>query len=347
MDLQFILNAISGPVRRETLHGRPHLVAPMTMIVPGVLSGSKGALYYPEEEVGRDPSIWNGIPILHRHPELPRSGRDPIIIERQGLGHVYNSHTDHEGILRGEGWFDEGRTKQIAPEIHKRLENAIKGKNREPVELSTGLFTDNQPANNGAKCPKTGRSYQFIARNYKADHLAVFTDQRGACSINDGCGVMNAEQERQLVLNETTPDLDNDDPEDDSELDYSPQSSEDRVTVAEFFVTLLHAATCAHLVHFQTRSFAAHMAMDELYKNLPGLVDALVESYQGCYGIVSYEGISGFTPPKGDPEEFVRQVVHYVKAYRHTVGPETQLQNLVDEIASDLDRAAYRTRFLS
>jgi hypothetical protein len=34
-----------GRSRRETLNGREYIVAPVTLIVPGVLNGSKGALY--------------------------------------------------------------------------------------------------------------------------------------------------------------------------------------------------------------------------------------------------------------------------------------------------------------
>jgi hypothetical protein len=30
----------------------------------------------------------------------------------------------------------------------------------------------------------------MVARNYRPDHLAVLPDQRGACSLTDGCGVM-------------------------------------------------------------------------------------------------------------------------------------------------------------
>jgi hypothetical protein len=49
------------------------------------------------------------------------------------------------------------------------------------------LFTDNETAPPGAS--HLGRPYNFVARNYRPDHLAILPDQRGACSIEDGCGL--------------------------------------------------------------------------------------------------------------------------------------------------------------
>lgn len=49
----------------------------------------------------------------------------------------------------------------------------------------------------------------------------------------------------------------------------------DVASAAEVVMQLLHAATSAHLLHLSARSLAAHLALDELYKALPGLVDGL------------------------------------------------------------------------
>ena len=59
------------------------------------------------------------------------------------------------------------------------------------MELSTGLFTDNDET--AGVSPK-GRNYEAVARNHRPDHMAVLPDQVGACSINDGCGVLVNEE---------------------------------------------------------------------------------------------------------------------------------------------------------
>ncbi len=182
-------NYRASKARRETMHGREYVVAPLTLIVPGVLNGSNGPLYYPADEVSKDPAVWNGVPLVAYHPEAGKSGRDPEVFGRDGLGHVYRTRFVN-GKLRAEGWFDveavRNRDKTLPPDarILPRLEAG------RPIELSTGLFTRNEPAPDGSTF--NGRSYVAVARNYKPDHLAVLPDQAGACSLKDGCGVHNA-----------------------------------------------------------------------------------------------------------------------------------------------------------
>jgi hypothetical protein len=176
-----IVANLLGKPRRETLNGREYLVASATMIVPGVLPGSAGALLYPDEEVARDITAWNGMPLTHRHPMLdgvPVSARNPKVAAKYQIGTVYN--TDYDGRLRAEAWFDIELTNRIDPRIIKRIERG------DPVELSTGLFTQNTPADPGAN--HNGIPYVGIARNYRPDHLAALIDDVGACSIRDGCG---------------------------------------------------------------------------------------------------------------------------------------------------------------
>ncbi len=180
--------------KRAILNGKEYIVAPATIIVPGVLPGSKGPLYYPEEEVAKSVRRWDNAPLTLYHPYDPLtnehlSASDPGVLERQGIGFIRG--TAYNGKLRTEAWFEAERTKQLDPRVYTSL---VKG---QPIELSTGLYTDNQPALPGSHF--NGRPYTHIARNYRADHLAVLPDQRGACSLSDGCGVLI---NRELVVNQ-------------------------------------------------------------------------------------------------------------------------------------------------
>lgn len=177
-----VANLIAGKVRRATLHGREYLVAPLTLIVPGVLNGSKGPLFYPADEIAKNSDAWNGVSILVQHPNVGGtnvSARDPEVVNRQEIGRVFRVRSN--GKLRAEGWFDVEATKRIDNRILGMLEAGQK------IEVSTGLYTDNEPAENGAK--HKGQAYSYVARNYRPDHVAVLLDQKGACSVDDGCGV--------------------------------------------------------------------------------------------------------------------------------------------------------------
>lgn len=180
-----IVNLAAASARRVTRNGRQYFVAPLVLIVPGVLNGSQGPLYYPPEEIAADPSIWNGMPLTIYHPTdqfgNPTSARDGSLLDRE-VGRVLNARVDKRGRLVAEGWFDVEATRRVDPRVLSSLEAGS------PIELSTGLFTRNDTAPPGSAF--NGRSYSHVARAYRPDHVAVLPDQVGACSRTDGCGVL-------------------------------------------------------------------------------------------------------------------------------------------------------------
>ena len=115
----------------------------------------------------------------------------------------------------------------------------------------------------------------------------------------------------------------------------------------EFFFVLLQAAPIAHMLHLQTRSYAEHMALDEFYKELPGLVDELIENYQGKYGIVNNYPTQAKMPDAGNPIKLVTGLSVYIHSTRAHVGSDSELQNLIDEIQSLVNSTMYKLKFLS
>jgi len=110
---------------------------------------------------------------------------------------------------------------------------------------------------------------------------------------------------------------------------------------ALFFKTLLDAVTTTHLLHLQTRSYAQHVALGGLYEELGELVDGLIESYQGKYGIVnSYP--TGPSLPANDPIGFVEALSNFVREYRNEVARDSELQNVIDEVQSLIDSTLYK-----
>ncbi len=175
-----------GRAKRVTEMGREIIVKPMTLIVPGVPTGSNGPILYPPEEITKDPTAWNGVPLTVYHPF--KDGRPVSARERPSIGTVRNARADSN--LTAEGWFDVERTGIADARVLRALEMG------EPVELSTGLFLDHEPSSG----THNGRHYGSIARNFKPDHVAVLPDQVGACSLRDGCGVHNHHLEVNMTL---------------------------------------------------------------------------------------------------------------------------------------------------
>ena len=177
-----LANAVSKP-KRVKHRGREWLVTSASLIVPGVLKGSQGALYYPPDEIAANHWAWNGMPIVVGHPlkdGVHVSARDPDILERFGIGHVYRANAN--GKLAAEAWFDVNDVRNYDKrESTHILSDLEAGK---VVELSTGLETHNHPSEG----TYNGVAYTHVARNYRPDHLALLLGEKGACSASDGCG---------------------------------------------------------------------------------------------------------------------------------------------------------------
>lgn len=179
-----ILLNLASAARRVTLNGVDYLVAPITSIVPGVLNGSDGAGYYSPEDTRKSTKSWDGMPLTIYHPLPVVGGAQSASYEKQTVGKIKNSTFD--GKLRHEAWFVVNRVRELdkafGTDVERRLLGGI------PIEVSTGLSVEKVPANAGAT--HNGRPYEWLAKNFKPDHMAVLPTQRGACSISDGCGVL-------------------------------------------------------------------------------------------------------------------------------------------------------------
>jgi hypothetical protein len=179
------LNA-KGKTRRHSVGSRHFLIVPVNMIVPGVLPGSSGPLYYPPEETSRNPHDWNGMPVVVYHPldinGQPVSARTPEVFSTSEIGRVYNARaTATDPTLIGEAWLDVEDANRVDPRVLADIEAG------RDIETSTGLGLDQVPA--PAESRINGIAYNAVARNYRPDHLAILPDQKGACSLADGCGI--------------------------------------------------------------------------------------------------------------------------------------------------------------
>jgi hypothetical protein len=111
---------------------------------------------------------------------------------------------------------------------------------------------------------------------------------------------------------------------------YSPRSSSPRLApkaavVASFLSEVFNSREQAHILHLQTKSFAAHKALNNYYDGIVPLADKYAEGYQGKYGIVK-----GYKPPK----KFVqgdKEILPYFKNL------EKKVTSMKDKLPKDLD----------
>ncbi|HET8685520.1 MAG TPA: DUF5856 family protein [Methanosarcina sp.] len=101
-----------------------------------------------------------------------------------------------------------------------------------------------------------------------------------------------------------------------------------------------------HLLHWKTKSYAQHVALNDLYEELIERVDAIVEAYQGAFGLIKDVNIEQVSP--NDLLKHLDQEVLWIDSNREKVARKVRaLENLVDNLTESYLKAIYKLRNLS
>lgn len=129
------------------------------------------------------------------------------------------------------------------------------------------------------------------------------------------------------------------------------QPHTDIIDAAKFFSKIFESRQKTHVYHLQVRgdegSYAAHMALDAYYNGILGLIDEIIEVYQGQYGIIEkYDTIDTSDTTTKDKLEYFEEFVKYVREGRSCIPIEdTHLHNIVDEMVALLYKTIYKLKF--
>jgi hypothetical protein len=117
---------------------------------------------------------------------------------------------------------------------------------------------------------------------------------------------------------------------------------------AKLISYLFHSRTQTHIFHLQTDSFAAHMALNGYYDGIIPLVDGLVESYQGKYGILT--GYSNFNLLEyNNCEEVIiyfQSLNSTIEKLRTMIPQDSYIQNQIDTVTELITSTMYKLKFL-
>ena len=113
---------------------------------------------------------------------------------------------------------------------------------------------------------------------------------------------------------------------------------------AEFLLTLLHAATNTHLLHWTTKSYPQHQALGAFYTALPELVDRIAENIMGKFDMTFTFPVNYYAPAATSKEE-LEALKEYVMQTRTQLPQDSEIQNLVDEVASLINDTLFLLRF--
>jgi len=111
--------------------------------------------------------------------------------------------------------------------------------------------------------------------------------------------------------------------------------------VAEFVATLFHAGTITHFQHLQPKEYGIHKALGKFYPKIVDLADSLAESYQGRYDTRMEKFPDEMHQPLEKPHDYLTQLKEFVQDARKEIPQDTELQNIVDEIADLINSTLY------
>jgi hypothetical protein len=112
-------------------------------------------------------------------------------------------------------------------------------------------------------------------------------------------------------------------------------------------VELLHSAIITHLMHWQTTSYSAHVALGDYYNEIPDSVDKLVEAYMGKYGRVGTMPMEMVDYQSIGPVGYFDYLYEMAVEGRAAIPDDSYLLNLYDGILDLISTTRYKLRELS
>lgn len=132
--------------------------------------------------------------------------------------------------------------------------------------------------------------------------------------------------------------------EQEEEMDKKPSGNGE---FAEMASLLFHSQTQVHMLHLQTTSYSEHKALQNYYEGIDGLIDGLVESFQGKYGILngykSYD-IDGYKSTESTIK-YLQELCGKVEDLRDCCD-DSYIQNQIDTVCELINSTLYKLRFL-
>jgi hypothetical protein len=138
-----------------------------------------------------------------------------------------------------------------------------------------------------------------------------------------------------------------DDDQNEDEDQDEETSSNHNDDFCEMVCQLLHSQTQVHIFHLGTKSYSEHKALQGYYEGIDALVDGVIESYQGKYGL-----LTNYKSFKNQSYKNKNQVLKYFTGLLNMVEEKRDccddsfIQNQIDTIQELAYSTIYKLKFL-
>jgi DNA-binding ferritin-like protein len=113
--------------------------------------------------------------------------------------------------------------------------------------------------------------------------------------------------------------------------------------------TLMQSRTQAHIYHLQVTgegSYAAHVALQAYYEGIVDLIDGIVESYQGRYGILTGYIMTGVIKEDNASYMYFDALSKFVEKVREQCPQDSYIQNEIDNVVNLVESTKYKLKNL-
>lgn len=115
--------------------------------------------------------------------------------------------------------------------------------------------------------------------------------------------------------------------------------------ITEFVGRMFALRDAAHTAHWATKSYAEHVALGDLYDELPDRVDAIVEVYQGYFGLIGTVKPVPFT--RDGIMKQIQDQAKWLEANCEEIYRDNDaLENLLQDLKALLARTYYKLKNL-
>ena len=159
------------------------------------------------------------------------------------------------------------------------------------------------------------------------------------------------ELRRRALMEQEDDDIeDEDDIESNDDQEDEDGSSDVLDDFCEMVCALLHSQTQVHIFHLGVKgkgSYAAHKALQGYYEGIDALVDGIIESYQGKYGL-----LTNYKSFKNVRFKSIKQTISYLKGLNEMIEEKRDccddsfIQNQIDTVQELIFSTLYKLRFL-
>ena len=156
----------------------------------------------------------------------------------------------------------------------------------------------------------------------------------------------DTEDEETDDLEDDEDDTEDEEEEDDNE-DVEDDDSESNEDFCEMVCNILHSRNQAHVFHLQTKSYAEHIALNGYYDGIVALFDAIVESYQGKYGIIKTFKTFKVEQYRNNKKtiSYFERLLDIIEENRDSVD-DSFIQNQIDTVQELINSTLYKLKFL-